>query len=264
MAQKSGFFNSVNGDRIYDAGDVADFLKSFFTNGIFNNSLKVTANNNMTVSVSEGLANIEGYSYKNNDSLTFDIEDADTTLSRIDSVILRLDLNNRQITAMILQGNYASNPSQPSIVRTGSIYDLRLANISIPNGTTRITTDMITDTRFGSDCGNVTQAVLSLDTSEIFAQYQAWFEGWFANLQDQLDDNQAGHLQNEIDTTNTNADRLLTALGLKNNTYDSTSTYAVGDLVVYNNTIYECITAISTAEEWNSSKWTIVPVIINE
>ena len=264
MAEISGFFNSVNNDRVYDTTDVARFLKKFFTNGVFNNSLQVVAHDNMTVSVSVGQANIEGYSYELDAIKTLDIDEADSTLSRIDSVICRLDLTNRQITTMILQGNYATTPSQPSITRTGNIYDLRLANVSVPAGATRITADMITDTRFGSDCGNVTQAVLSLDTADIFKQYESWFKGWFTNLQDQLDDNQAGHLQNEIDTTNTNADRLLTALGLKNNTYDSTSTYAVGDLVVYNNTIYECIVAVTTAEEFDSSKWDLVPIIVNE
>lgn len=37
--------------------------------------------------------------------------------------------------------------------------------------------------------------------------------------------------------------------------YDSTSTYAVGDLVSYGGVLYRCKTAISTAEEWNSSHW---------
>lgn len=56
---------------------------------------------------------------------------------------------------------------------------------------------------------------------------------------------------------------LYTALGLNENTYDSTSTYAVGDLVIYNNAIYECTTAITTAEEWNQEHWTLVPIIVN-
>nr|DAL65804.1 MAG TPA_asm: ChiA1-BD-binding domain protein [Caudoviricetes sp.] len=55
---------------------------------------------------------------------------------------------------------------------------------------------------------------------------------------------------------------LYTALGLNENTYDSTSTYAVGDLVIYNNAIYECTTAITTAEEWTESNWTLVPIIV--
>lgn len=256
MAQKYGFFNSVNNDRVYDASDVAGFLKKFFTNGVFNNSLGVSANDNMTVSVAVGNANINGYSYENTETLVFDINESDSELGRIDSVICRLDLTNRQITTMILEGSYSSDPSQPSITRTGTIYDLRLANISVPAGAIRITADMITDTRFGADCGNVTQAVLELDTSEIFAQYTKYFNDWFNELQDELNSNQAGHLQNELNN-------LRTALGINLDTYSSTATYSKGDLVVYNHTIYECSEDDLTGN-WDASKWTIVPIIVNE
>lgn len=37
--------------------------------------------------------------------------------------------------------------------------------------------------------------------------------------------------------------------------YSSSSTYAVGDRVRYSNYIYECITAITTAEAWTSEHW---------
>ena len=42
--------------------------------------------------------------------------------------------------------------------------------------------------------------------------------------------------------------------------YDSTKTYATGDYVMHDNTLYSCSTAIETAEEWNSEHWTIVTV----
>ncbi len=257
MAQKYGFFNSVNNDRAYDASDVADFLKKFFTNGVFNNSLGVSSNDNMTVSVAIGSANINGYSYENTETLTLDIDEADSELSRIDSVIVRLDLTNRQIQTQILEGQYATTPSQPNITRTGTIYDLRLANISIPAGATRITADMIADTRFSSDCGNVTQAVLELSTDEIFKQYEAWFTEWFTNLQNQLDDNQAGHLQNEINNINQ-------SLGIYTDTFSTESTYDVGDLVIYNNKIYECINTVGEAGPWDESYWEFIPIFVNE
>lgn len=38
--------------------------------------------------------------------------------------------------------------------------------------------------------------------------------------------------------------------------YDSTSTYAVGDLVLHEGQLYECSTAISTAEAWTAAHWT--------
>lgn len=45
--------------------------------------------------------------------------------------------------------------------------------------------------------------------------------------------------------------------------YDSTSTYAVGDLVIYDNGLYKCNTAITEAEEWNSSHWDLTTIAEN-
>lgn len=53
------------------------------------------------------------------------------------------------------------------------------------------------------------------------------------------------------------------SLGVETNTYDNTATYSVGDKVIYENKIYECNTDISTAEDFDSSKWDLVPVIDN-
>lgn len=49
-------------------------------------------------------------------------------------------------------------------------------------------------------------------------------------------------------------------IGLAGDVYDNTATYNVGDLVIYNNTLYKCNTAISTPEEWNSTHWTATTI----
>lgn len=43
--------------------------------------------------------------------------------------------------------------------------------------------------------------------------------------------------------------------------YDAEATYAVGDRVRYSWYIYECNTAITTAEAWNADHWTQLPAI---
>lgn len=58
-------------------------------------------------------------------------------------------------------------------------------------------------------------------------------------------------------------DTLLTALGLDTDTFSTSTAYSSGDLVVYDNKIYESNTAIPTAEDFDSSKWDLVPVIDN-
>ncbi len=45
------------------------------------------------------------------------------------------------------------------------------------------------------------------------------------------------------------------------NVYDSTSTYAVGDYSIYQNTLYKCNTAINVGETFDPSKWTSVKVM---
>lgn len=43
--------------------------------------------------------------------------------------------------------------------------------------------------------------------------------------------------------------------------YSTSETYAVGDKVRYNDNIYECITAIPTAENWTAAHWKIAPTL---
>lgn len=38
--------------------------------------------------------------------------------------------------------------------------------------------------------------------------------------------------------------------------YDSTATYSLGDYVLYQGKLYKCTTAVSTAEEFDPTKWT--------
>lgn len=44
------------------------------------------------------------------------------------------------------------------------------------------------------------------------------------------------------------------------NEYDNTQTYAVGDLCLHNMQLYKCITAITVAEDFDSSKWVAVKI----
>jgi hypothetical protein len=46
--------------------------------------------------------------------------------------------------------------------------------------------------------------------------------------------------------------------------YSASATYAVGDLVLYNFYIYECNTAITTAEAWNANHWTQLDPIFTQ
>lgn len=167
--EKYSFFNSVNGDRRYDADDWAEWFESFFTDGVFNNGLKVKPGIGMKIIIEAGSAFCKGYKYKNDSDLVKDVAISDGSQSRIDNVVLRVDKVNRTFLIQIVKGQYSSSPEAPNLVRTTNIYDLRLAKINVSAGATEITSDMIEDCRFDfQDCGNVIQTVQTPDLTEVF------------------------------------------------------------------------------------------------
>lgn len=222
MAEKYSFFDSVDKDRAYYAADWALHLSKYFSNGIFDNGLQVIVSEGMNIIVSSGDANINGYRYTNDSEKSITIANADGVLNRIDNIVVRLDIPNRQITTEIVTGDFAESAVAPNLTRGTSIYDLRIAKISVPAGTTEITEDLITDCRFDDDdCGNVICAVENPDFTSILKQYEAiwnslietetedfekWFEEktsdfatWFDEIKNQLSDDVAGNLQLQID-----------------------------------------------------------------
>ena len=52
-----------------------------------------------------------------------------------------------------------------------------------------------------------------------------------------------------------NQERSKAAVSNAADAYDATKTYAVDALVIYENQLYKCTTAITTAEQWDSTKW---------
>ena len=52
-------------------------------------------------------------------------------------------------------------------------------------------------------------------------------------------------------------------IGTTSDTYDKTKTYAVDNIVIHNSLLYKCKTAVTTAEEFDSSKWEKISILDN-
>lgn len=150
MAERSFFFNSLNGDRQYQADDFVSYFKELVTNGVFKDSselnLKVQAYSGMKVRVNKGAAIINGYRYLNDANLDLTIEASDNINPRIDLIVLRLDIVNREITAVIKKGTPGSVPVKPTLI-TDSVVEIALASVRVNAGAVSITTSNITDER---------------------------------------------------------------------------------------------------------------------
>lgn len=178
MAEKSGFFNSVSGDRKYKADFFAEYFSSFIGNGIFPNpstGLQVIADTGMKVVLKAGKAWINGYYYCNDSDLTLTLDIADGILNRIDKIVLQFNKLNRTITAQIKKGVFASNAVAPALQRDSDAYELALADINVGKGIVSITQSSITDLRLdNTKCGIVSGTVNQVDTTTLFNQYQSW------------------------------------------------------------------------------------------
>ena len=205
MANQYGlFWNSDNSDRLYDADSFSEWLQKFFTTGVFNGDLQVLSTGGMNVTVQTGYANINGKVrfFDTADILT--VSPASGTYPRIDTVVIERNDTNRDITIKYVAGEYSgTTPTATAPVRTANIYQIVLAQIYVDVGVTELTQAAITDTRSDIDlCGWVVGTVDEVDVSQMTAQAQADFNAWYQRMKDQLSEDAAGHLQNEIDEIN--------------------------------------------------------------
>lgn len=178
MAEHSSFFNSVSGDRKYQASDYAAYFNSFIANGVFPNpgtNLQVVTNSNMTVTVSIGKGWINGYFYLNDAILILPIEVADGVLKRVDRIVLQLNTISRSITAKVKKGTFASTPVAPVLQRDADAYELGIADVYIANGATSIFQANITDLRMNTGLCGWVNSLIQADTTAIFNQYLDWY-----------------------------------------------------------------------------------------
>lgn len=211
MAETSGFFQSVGGDRKYGSAFLAAREAALVTNGIHNNELGVTPGGGMDLILAYGRAWINGYFYLNDLAKTLTVATADGSLARIDSVVIRWSLDERTMTARVITGAPSAAPAAPAVVRNSSTYDLKLCEIRIPAGTTELTLDMITDTRLdGEVCGIVSGTLGNIDFAEYYKYMQAQFDVFMDSLEGVLGEDTAGNLLLQINEVKGDVDALET------------------------------------------------------
>ena len=160
----------------FDAADVAAYLAGL-TSGVFSSAadFPVTAAGGLKVTVGAGRgwvhpSRFTGYSITKREADTLTMPLADPSLPRIDRIVMRYDAGARAASLQVLQGTASSTPTAPAISRTELIYDLCLAEITRPAGSTSITTGQITDTRLDEAlCGIVRDSVTGIPTDELLA-----------------------------------------------------------------------------------------------
>ena len=162
----------------YDADDASGYLSTRLS-GVYSadEDFAVTANGDLTVTVSAGQAWVRPARFRGRSIILEQPEKvtltaADTVRSRIDRLVLRYDAAAKKTSLTVLTGTPDSaSPTAPEITRTALVYDLCLADIRRPAGSTEVTAADITDTRADEDvCGVMRDGVKGIPTAQLQAQ----------------------------------------------------------------------------------------------
>lgn len=243
MAEIKNFPNNV--DEYIGAENVMKWLHGR-SSGVFgaDGNLSVTANGDMTVSVSDGvgwLANdkADGTVFWNDtkeqtgSELQLTIPLPDAILPRIDRIVVSWDTVNyaEKPRIEVLKGTTNSVPTPPKLTNDTLKRQISLAQINVAAAASKIDADNITDDRLdGTVCGLVTDWV-TVDTTTM----QGQFSEFLAQIKKELDMLHAGTntmTKNEYDPDSEVSD----AGGIKAYTKAQTDVLAA-DITKVNNTL---------------------------
>lgn len=185
MTYTSGFFNSVNHDRTYDADTFGSMFDGVINDGVFRtwgDGMVVTAVGGMTVAVGTGRAwfNHTWTVVTADERLT--LAASSPSMPRIDAVVLRVDKSTsvRRNRIYIKQGQASGSPSRPQLENTSTVREYVLADIRVNNGATAISQSNITNqigraTPFAELVNN------TFDSANLIKQWESQFQDFIRN-----------------------------------------------------------------------------------
>ena len=203
MAVTGGYFNSVNGDRKYNADQMSEYFEGIINEGVcqhIGGGLAVTAGTGLSVVVATGKAFIGQKWLKNDATLTLTISAASESYSRIDAVVIRKNNAVRSCQIAVKVGTPAASPVAPTMTRDSTTYEMALAYVNVAAGASSVT---VTDKRSDSSvCGwaAVAQAT-SGEVDQMLNDMKTGFDGVVYSSPVQMVNSCDQKLQDQIENT---------------------------------------------------------------
>ena len=178
----------------YDAEDVSTYLCTR-TSGVYakNTNYAVSVTGPRQITVAPGLAwinydDFKGVSACSREAVNLTVPDADSTLPRIDRVVLQFDTAANLTAVKLKPGTPAAAPEPPAILQNHNQHELGLCTVSVPAGSSVVTAADITDTRADEDvCGVMRDGVTGIPTAQLQAQALAIMTQLSTELHTKLD-----------------------------------------------------------------------------
>lgn len=232
MTIKSGFFNSLNHDRVYDADDINSIFDGIITDGVFGNigsKFNVTPGSGMTVNVGTGKARFHQIFVENDANLVLQVSQSDVLLNRIDAVVIRVDrtMNGRIGNIVIVKGSPSQNPAAPTLSNDNQIWDMPIAYVNVKANANKINFSDIQYLVGRNTTPLITAPMQTVNVESYVSNMEAQFSDWFSDVKGKLSTDAAGNLQNQINILKPKVDAVNSAL-----TFNGHNTTTKGSLEV--------------------------------
>lgn len=177
MSVSSGFFNSLNGDRKYNAAQMSAIFDGLIIDGVFasiGTAFAVKAAGGLTVNVGIGKAWFDHTWTVNDSILPMTAPEAEVLLDRIDAVVLEVNgmESVRNNTIKFVKGNPSSAPSRPTLTNEGNVHQYPLCYIYRKYGTAVINQADITPMVGTESTPFVTGILQTISLDELLGKWQ--------------------------------------------------------------------------------------------
>lgn len=177
MSVSSGFFNSLNGDRKYNAAQISAIFDGLIIDGVFasiGTAFAVKAAGGLTVNVGIGKAWFDHTWTVNDSILPMTAPEAEVLLDRIDAVVLEVNgmESVRENTIKFVKGNPSSAPSRPTLTNEGNVHQYPLCYIYRKYGTAVINQADITPMVGTESTPFVTGILQTISLDELLGKWQ--------------------------------------------------------------------------------------------
>lgn len=177
MSLSSGFFNSVDHDRLYNAEDMSRLFDGLIRDGVFasiGTCMVVKANTKMTVNVGVGRAWFNHTWTLNDSILPVTIGQSHVLWPRIDAVVLEVNSEEsvRLNSIKVVQGEPSTNPTKPTLTKSALVNQYPLAYITVPAAATEIRQADIENAVGTTECPFVSGILSVISIEELIPQWK--------------------------------------------------------------------------------------------
>lgn len=206
MTVTSGFFNSVNHDRLYDAEQLSSIFDGIILDGVYEgygDAFLVSSNteSNDSIFIRTGRAWFDHTWILNDSIYSVTLDPPNEMVGRIDAVVLDIDRRTevRQNSIKVITGTVGTVPTKPTLIKEELHNQYPIAYVTVGPGTSGPISNANIEHTIGSEeCPLVVGILDAINTDNFWQQLDADFMEWWNGIKDMLDGNIETNVLNKV------------------------------------------------------------------